>query len=143
MDISKSEYLFVYGTLMKQYPKNTFLGIIQQHATYLSTAFTSGQLYIVDYYPGLVEHDSFEYVYGERYQIHDSTTLFKKLDVYEDYDPTDEVNSLFVRKKILVYEGIHKPPALAWTYTFNKPTALLQRIKSGNYMDFVSENEDK
>lgn len=140
MVISETEYLFVYGTLMKQYRENPFLETLTNYATFLSTAFTTGKLFLVDFYPGMVESDTFEFVYGEKYKIHDAKALFEILDAYEDYDPFDVERSLFVRKKVLIYENVKSPAVWAWTYIFNRQTALLRKIESGNFMDFVSEN---
>lgn len=139
----RSEYIFVYGTLMKKYPLNAHLQLFEMHARYISDAFTTGNLFLIDYYPGLVETDTFESVHGEIFEILDAEKLFASLDHYEDYYSTDESRSLFIRKQIQVYFSVHKEPVTAWTYVFNKPTALFRHIESGNFMEFISENEDK
>lgn len=143
MVISENDYLFVYGTLMRQYRKNPYSKIIQRYTSYVSTAFTTGEIYLVDFYPALVVNDSFDFVYGEKYKIHNSDELFNYLDEYEDFDSSNVTNSLFVREKIVVYEDVNVPPTAAWAYLFNRPTTLLRKIESGNFMDYVAEIEQK
>jgi gamma-glutamylcyclotransferase (GGCT)/AIG2-like uncharacterized protein YtfP len=138
LTLNNPEYLFVYGTLMKRYDKNPFVNEIEQFASFHSSAFTMGELYLVDYYPGLIKTDTFEFVYGELFTIHDSEKLFSLLDPYESCDPNDDSNSQYLREQIDVFTEIRQPALNAWTYIFNKPTNLLRRIESGNFLNFQS-----
>lgn len=132
---NNSDFLFVYGTLMKSYGENPFLNEIEQYASFQSSAFTNGELYLIDYYPGFIKTETFEFVYGELFKIHDAESLFSALDPYEDYNPNDLENSLYVREKVEVFTDVKTPPTLAWTYIFNKPVSLFRRIESGNFLD--------
>lgn len=135
MAITETEYLFVYGTLMQSYRGNPFADVLKQLAVFESRAFTRGRLFLVDYYPGLIETDADVFVYGEKYRIHDSESLFRHLDEYEDYYPKNPHDSLFLRKQISIYTSIHSPSVVAWTYVYNRPTALLLPIEGGNFLD--------
>lgn len=141
MATTETEYLFVYGTLMQQYQGNPYSTFMQEYTTFISTAFTGGELYLIENYPGLIEGDSFEFVYGEVYSIQDSRSLFRILDVYEDYDANNIADSLYIRKQVPVFTDVKLPPKTAWTYIYNKPTRLLRRIEGGNFMNFISEND--
>ena len=140
MRITETEYLFVYGTLMQQYKDNPYTAIVKKYAQFLATAFTTGELYLIENYPGLVKTDTFEFVYGEIYTVQDSKNIFQILDKYEDYDVNDTTNSLYQRKQIQVFTDVNEPPKTAWTYLYNKPTELLRKIEGGNFIDFLSGN---
>ncbi|MFB0945036.1 MAG: gamma-glutamylcyclotransferase [Spirosomataceae bacterium] len=130
------EYLFVYGTLMKRYAENPFVNEIEQFAYFHSTAFTTGELYLISHYPGLIKTETFEFVYGELFVIRDSKELFSILDPYESCEPNDDSSSQYLREQIDVFTKIRQPALKAWTYIFNKPVNLLRRIKSGDFLDF-------
>ena len=61
--------LFVYGTLKRGHRLNGFLS----NAAYLGEAFTTGKLYNLGSYPGMVWGDGI--VYGEVYEVDDFATL--------------------------------------------------------------------
>ncbi len=138
MAITETEYLFVYGTLMQEYRDNPFAKVIKQYAAFESEAFTTGKLFLVDYYPGLIEAEESSYVYGEIYRIYDSKSLFEQLDEYEDYNPENLQNSLFRRKKIPVFNLLTTLPVVAWTYVYNQPTDLLLPIESGKFLAYLA-----
>ena len=60
--------------------------------------------------------------------------LFPELDRYEGFDPKDPASSEFVRVRIAVLtEG--GDSIEAWMYEYNRPTAGLRPIESGDYKD--------
>jgi gamma-glutamylcyclotransferase (GGCT)/AIG2-like uncharacterized protein YtfP len=130
------EYLFVYGTLMKRYDKNPFVNEIEHFTSFHSTAFTTGELYLIDYYPGLIKTETFEFVYGELFTIRDSKALFSILDPYEGHNPGDESSSLYLREQVDAFVEITQPALKAWTYIFNKPVDLLRRIEGGDFLNY-------
>jgi gamma-glutamylcyclotransferase (GGCT)/AIG2-like uncharacterized protein YtfP len=133
---SNPEYLFVYGTLMKRYGENPFINEIEYFASFHSTAFTTGELYLIDYYPGLIKTKTFELIYGELFTIHDSKALFSILDPYEDYNPNNQSSSLYLREQIDIFTKTRQPALRAWTYIFNKPVDLLRQIESGDFLNY-------
>lgn len=138
---NSTDFLFVYGTLMKSYGRNPFISEMEQFASFQSPAFTTGELYLIDYYPGFIKTENFEFVYGELFEIHNPENLFAVLDPYEGFNPEDSVNSLYVREEIEVFLDINKNSIKAWAYVFNKPAHLYRRIESGNFMDFAEAGE--
>lgn len=136
MAISENkEYLFVYGTLMKQYAKNQFANELEKYATFKTEAFACGKLFLIDYYPGLVKSNGFEFVYGELFEISDASLLFPKLDAYEEYFAETPDTSEYIREKVTVFTTIQNPPVSAWAYVFNRSTNMYLQIKSGKFMD--------
>jgi gamma-glutamylcyclotransferase (GGCT)/AIG2-like uncharacterized protein YtfP len=126
------EYLFVYGTLRKEYGHKMHK-TIATYCTYISNGMVKGQLYRVSYYPALVLSQEETWVIGELYSIHNSQVLFKLLDEYEDYYPSDEAHSDYVRKQIEV-KTTNGQYHWAWTYIYNLPIEELSLITSGDFM---------
>jgi gamma-glutamylcyclotransferase (GGCT)/AIG2-like uncharacterized protein YtfP len=111
------EFLFVYGTLMRKYKPNDWTIFLQSNSKYMGEANINGLLYKVDYYPGLVKGEGI--VFGELYKLHNAKLTLEKLDEYEDYDPKNKSNSLYVREisEIVLMEENKKMEA--WVYYYN------------------------
>ncbi len=128
----KHEYLFVYGTLRKQFG-NELHKIIAKNSKYKGMASYQGQLYMVAEFPGIVpsEHSS-DQVVGELYRINYPEKVIGLLDDYEEYNPADEENSLYVRRKIEVQ--CEDKVRSVWGYIYNRPVDDLERIASGDFL---------
>lgn len=75
-------------------------------------------------------------VVGELYLLHEPQRVLPQLDRYEGYDPADPRRSLYLRveKKVTLAEpgtGI-----MSWIYIYNRPTANLTPIPSGDYLAY-------
>ena len=93
------DYLFVYGTLRKDYnhPMSKFLNA---HSEWVDKGFFYGLLYDIGEYPGaIIDISNTKKVFGEIFQIKDTETLFKKLDTYEGFGDPFPKPHLFIRKK--------------------------------------------
>jgi len=124
-------FLFVYGTLMKKCPKNQWSNFLQENAKYLGEGWTSGVLYQIDFYPGLIR--GHEKVYGEIYQLNNALEIFFKLDTYEGYNSEKLDESLYLRKNTQVYSLIKCEYISAFTYFYNQSIVNLERIESGKF----------
>ena len=136
----EEEFLFVYGTLMKDYPQNPFKSAFQTSTEYVGKAYTFGKLYLVDYYPGIVANklgENFK-TFGEIYKIKKPESLLLTLDEYEDYFPNDQDKSLYIRRKtncilLETENSIH-----CWAYFYNQAVDKLKYFKNGDFFDKVN-----
>lgn len=127
----QTEYLFVYGTLMRAvgHPMHRLL---QRHATCLGRATCPGRLYRVAHYPGLVPAEGADdRVRGEVYRLTEPAVL-ATLDEYEGCDP-DPTRAEYRREAHRVTRHTGET-LLAWVYLYNHPTDHLPRIPSGDYL---------
>lgn len=129
------QYLFLYGTLMRDFPENPFRLLLERNTSYVGEAYTYGKLFLVDYYPALVSNSSLENhkVYGEVVRIEGNSSLLKQLDEYEDYFPENEIHSLYIRKLTECFlisseESIH-----CNAYYYNKSVENLKFLRFGRF----------
>lgn len=94
---------------------------------YVGPCRMRGGLVDLGRYPGLVPVDGF--VEGELYEVTDPA-MFEVLDRFEGYHPAGTRPSLFVRRRIRLYE----PQLDAWVYTYNKSYQGLPLISSGSWL---------
>ncbi|MGL4631324.1 MAG: gamma-glutamylcyclotransferase family protein [Leadbetterella sp.] len=113
-----TDYLFVYGSIQSCYVPNTIFKSIQDYVLSVQEAHTIGSLYIIEGgYPALVE-EGHDIIKGELFEIQHVESLFKILDEYEEYDPNDPVDSLYIRKKARITLNSHT--VWAWIYVYNQ-----------------------
>ena len=85
-----------------------------------------GVLYDLGSYPGLI--DGGGNVVGEIYRIRTPDVL-TVLDDYEDFDPENPEESIFVRRAVpLIHPGL-----TAWVYFYNGPIAGYRKVPSGDW----------
>ena len=137
MEQSTNEYLFVYGTLLSNYGNHESNDLMKQYAKYIGKAQLLGKLYMVDYYPGVVDCDASEkcYVRGEVYQLLKPNELFDFLDKYEEYDLADPEGSEYIRKKATVRLKDSKQEVEAWVYYYNQSIEDLEWLPKGDFMN--------
>lgn len=127
------DYLFVYGTLMKKCKRNEWSNFLQKNARYIGEARIKGDLYKVDFYPGLVKSESV--VHGEVYEIKDRSYVFHYLDQYEDFNAENPEHSLYLRERsevVLEKSGEKKE---AWVYYYNRPIGHLKKYPKGLFSE--------
>lgn len=124
--------VFVYGTLCHG-QKN--------HAAYLAgrylsrqPATTQGRLYFEPKggYPFLLPGDG--RVRGELYLLAPNTyqdTLFR-LDTLEEYDPGDEIHSVYLRRAVAVTPAAGTA-CQAWAYFWNGPAGAALHLPGGDF----------
>jgi len=139
------QFLFVYGTLREDVA-HPMAAVLSRHATRIGAAGFRGRLFDLGEYPGAVaSQDASDRVAGELYRIDPGrgAALFAELDRYEDCDPKAPSAGVYVRARVAVVpEG--GDPLEAWIYLYNRPTARLERIVSGDYcahLRATSENK--
>jgi gamma-glutamylcyclotransferase (GGCT)/AIG2-like uncharacterized protein YtfP len=126
--------IFVYGTLREGRLEHV-LPEIKRFVTYSEKGYVKGRLFDVGDFPGArpARLDN-KKVYGQLIEIkpeHESD-VFKELDEYEEYNPSNPDSSLFVRKKVNVVTKEGKN-INAWIYWYNHKVNNLKEITDGIY----------
>ncbi|MFI0429514.1 gamma-glutamylcyclotransferase [Mariniflexile sp. HMF6888] len=130
----ESEYLFVYGTLLKDF-ESDMSKFLEQHSEFVGSGYFNGNLYEILWYPGAVLSDNpNDKVYGHIFKILNAEKTFKVLDDYEGIGDTDEHGNEYKRILIDAYLDSSQP-VKTWVYIYNNSTENLKQITSGNYFD--------
>lgn len=129
----------MYGTLRKGLD-NAMSNWLRDHVDYAGCGTYNGELYLVDYYPGATPSqikDSL--VHGDLYNIRDPLMVLNELDAYEEYGPDFPQPNEYVR----TIQSIHTTHGdiKAWMYMYNRPTHLLKRIKSGDFVAYEKSGQ--
>lgn len=125
------DILFVYDTLRHGQERQNFLS--EGKSRFLGMATTTGELYTIGDFPGLVietsqpgkEPPGANQVSGDLFEIFDPSTFFATLDVIAGYWPEQTERSLFVRRLIPVQT--EDGSTNAWAYILNLPANDLPR----------------
>lgn len=128
-----SNYLFVYGTLLKNF--DSYMSkFLEKNAEFFGESYFNGKLFEISWYPGAVlSTDEDDKVYGHIYKITDEEKTFKILDDYEGISETAEVPNEF--KRVLIHAFLNNETMLqTWVYVYNLSTLNLRQIASGNYL---------
>ncbi|WP_435139181.1 gamma-glutamylcyclotransferase family protein [Formosa sp. A9] len=127
-----SKYLFVYGTLMQQ-SKHEMALFLNAHSKFIDHGYCHAKLFEVDGYPGAVLSANKKHrVYGQIYELDNTETVFKVLDIYEGINPLLPEPFLYKRELIPVFTS-ENTAVISWMYLYNLPTTNLQYIPSGKY----------
>lgn len=128
-----AEYLFVYGTLLRN-EASEMHSLIADHAVFVDVATYNGILYRIDHYPGAVPStDPVRKVHGEVYSIDDPGVVFPVLDAYEECGPNFPRPNEFIRQKqsVILSDG---RVLQTWIYIYNHSTETLPEIPSGDFL---------
>ena len=87
--------LFIYGTLHPDRAPREIAAAVRR-LTSIGPATIRARIYNLGDYPGAILDPTAPPISGELFTIPDAETL-AALDAYEDFRPTDSVNSLFLR----------------------------------------------
>ena len=125
-------YLFVYGTLRSACATGAHKQYLQS-ADFISPARIRGQLYMVDYYPGLVLSETEHWAIGEIYLLEDEAQLHD-LDVYEGCAKKSPQPHEYERRmtQVVLSSGEHME---AWVYVYKQATEDLPVINSGDFLN--------
>jgi gamma-glutamylcyclotransferase (GGCT)/AIG2-like uncharacterized protein YtfP len=128
-----SQYLFVYGTLLKDF--DSYMSkFLNRNAEFIGTGYFNGRLYEISWYPGAVLSDvTTEKVFGHLFKIHNEEKTLQILDDYEGIGTTAEHPNEYKRELIKAYLDINDT-INTWVYVYNLPTTHLKLITSGNYL---------
>ena len=131
-----SDYLFVYGTLRREF-ENKMAAFVRQNADYFHDGEMEGELYDVGTYPAALYQENAETsIKGNIFKlIGDREKIFQVLDLYEGVE-----EDLYIRALRPVRFGEEQTEILCWVYLFNSSTYHLRLISHGDYHLYLSEN---
>jgi gamma-glutamylcyclotransferase (GGCT)/AIG2-like uncharacterized protein YtfP len=133
--IEKSDYLFVYGTLLDE--QNEFAIYLKKNCCYYSKGRFQGRLYDFGEYPGAIaEENCTNYVYGSIIRLKNISKDLKYLDDYEGFGEEQEQPNLFVRTTVEVETESGK--INCWVYLYNLRVDGFKVIESGDYITYKS-----
>jgi len=129
-----SEYLFLYGTLLPSNASGESPRIVRKLKR-VGPATVRGRLYDFGDYPGAVlDRSAKTSIKGELFELPHDDSALKALDDYEEFNRTDQKNSLFVRTRTVA--ELHDGSRLnAWVYVYNRDPGSARLIASGDYSE--------
>jgi gamma-glutamylcyclotransferase (GGCT)/AIG2-like uncharacterized protein YtfP len=125
-------YVFVYGTLRSACETGAHKQYLRG-ADFISPAKIRGQLFMVDYYPGLVLSETEHWAIGEIYLLEDEAQLHD-LDVYEGCAKKSPQPHEYERRltQVLLTSG---ESMNAWVYVYKQSADHLPLINSGDFLN--------
>ena len=127
-----SDYLFVYGTLMRGFD-HPMARLLAANADFLGEAKCRGRLYLVKHYPGLVlSNDPADVAFGDLFRLRERDALLREFDMYEACgegfaEPTEYVRQMV---PVTLEDGT---AGEAWTYVYNWPVTESALLSSGRF----------
>ena len=133
---SLPNYLFVYGTLRKEFGLQLSKDI-KEDIAYIGSAVINGELYDIGEYPAaLPTEDKRSKIVGEVYEIKHPRKVFKLLDEYEGYDRKHLENSEYYRRRELL-KMENGGNISAWIYWYNFPIKNKRKIRQNDYLQYL------
>ena len=131
-----SERVFFYGTLMTPFNRPGRQRV-NSSLTFVGRGTIAAALFDLGIYPAAVPTRDGSVVWGEVYEMQDSSGALAILDEIEGYRPSEPERSLYMRVQVDVTfeDGAQLP---AWAYFYNAPLGRAQRIASGDYLDHLN-----
>ncbi len=128
-------YLFVYGTLMKE-TNHSMAKLLAKHSEFICRASMQGQLYLIDYYPGVIlSENKNDIVHGDLYKLSSHGWLLNQLDDYEECSNAFPEPHEYQRQLINIQPADANVTILtAWAYLYNYPIHNKLRIESGQFL---------
>ncbi|MDQ6653699.1 MAG: gamma-glutamylcyclotransferase [Acidobacteriota bacterium] len=127
-----TEYLFLYGTLLADGAPDEVVGALQSLRR-IGPAHVRGMLYDLGEYPGaILAPSSKTLIQGEIFELPPTPAILKALDDYEEFDPANKKDSLFIRTKAkaTLLEG---PRVNCWMYVYNDDPRTAPLLANGIY----------
>ena len=130
-------HLFVYGTLRAGH-RHAMYDLLVRNAAFLGKGTIQGRLYNLGEYPGIVlSQTASELVQGETYTLlpENQEETLKLLDDYEGIGSSYPLPHEYKRALVAVTLS-SGAKVQAWAYILNIETDGLERIISGDYIDW-------
>lgn len=127
-NLSQSEYLFVYGSLKRDY-EHPLKHFLEAYSTFLAEVEVPGKMYIIDWYPGAkFLPDSSSVIYGEVFKLNNED-LFQALDDYEGiYGRLDDEY-----ERVLIPIDLNGVVEQCWMYNYIGSLEEKEIIASGRF----------
>jgi gamma-glutamylcyclotransferase (GGCT)/AIG2-like uncharacterized protein YtfP len=130
-----AEYLFVYGTLRKNYDLK-LKDRVRHQLQYVGQAKVGAVLYDLGRYPGAIKSNGGQEVIGDVFLLTDPDKVLRILDKYEGIPEGGGKDTEFVRKKgrVQLRSG---QPLNAWIYWYNAEPKDKIKIRYKNYLNYL------
>jgi gamma-glutamylcyclotransferase (GGCT)/AIG2-like uncharacterized protein YtfP len=129
----ESNYLFVYGTLLKDF-ESYMSKFLEKNSEFIGTGYFNGKLFEISWYPGAVLSSvPTDKVFGHIFKILNKEKTIQILDEYEGIVDTAEHLNEYKRELIEAYLDSNET-IKTWVYAYNNSTENLKVIASGNYL---------
>ncbi|MBX2841601.1 MAG: gamma-glutamylcyclotransferase [Flammeovirgaceae bacterium] len=140
-----NSYLFVYGTLMKDFP-NAMAEFLHNHSNFVGKGTVNGILYSVTNwhfpYPIAVLNSQDQKIFGEIFHIYPGKIkkVFDVLDQYEGVGEQFSQPNEYTRTEVSISISEQEKVLKCWIYSSSKTSHNLSVIKSGNFRQFLKDN---
>src|SRR6516164_7832028 len=116
-----AEYLFVYGTLRKNYDLK-LKDKVRDHLQYVGQGKVGASLYDIGRYPGAIRDGKGTEVIGDLFLLTDAEKVLKVLDKYEGLSGPEDKSAEFIRKKtnVRMRSGRQKKPGYTGTISIRR-----------------------
>jgi gamma-glutamylcyclotransferase (GGCT)/AIG2-like uncharacterized protein YtfP len=136
------DFLVVYGSLLRGQPFPSQLNL-EESLKFVEVRAIAGALYDLGDYTAFVHGSGV--VHAELYRILDISVL-SRLDEFEDYDPSDLEQSLYLRTAIelprytnaLIQRLFRDATIDAWIYVYNQPLDDKTRIDARSWPEHLA-----
>lgn len=126
-------YLFVYGTLRKEFGL-PLLKQIEQNLVWVGCGTVKGLLYDLGPYPGAVERATRQIIDGEVYVVEQPETVFKVLDEYEGEKFRRGTTNVGMKTGDSIIASI---------YWYTGSTANARSIEQNDYLKYLKNKKDR
>jgi gamma-glutamylcyclotransferase (GGCT)/AIG2-like uncharacterized protein YtfP len=130
-----TDLVFFYGTLMSGF-KRPGRARIDLALAPVGHGWIQGALFDLGIYPAAIPAMDGR-VRGEVHRMLESEAVLHALDEIEGYRHSQPDSSLYVRRETPVTFEDDGGVADAWVYFYNAPLGGAQRIKSGDYLEYL------
>jgi gamma-glutamylcyclotransferase (GGCT)/AIG2-like uncharacterized protein YtfP len=136
-----NDLIFVYGTLLPGRAPRDVREIVGQ-LRHVARGSMPGRVFDLGPFPGAVHDDTaLTRVQGEVFELPESNEHLRKLDEYEEFDPSRPDQSLFVREKHRI-ELVDGSQVHCWVYVYNRDPGRAQTVPHGDYATWESARQE-
>ncbi len=138
----KSDYLFVYSSLLRGFPTTDY-EYISRYFNFVSNAKTKGTLSVLEKIVVGKPTTDDRYIFGELYIIKEQNQFsfaIGQLDEYEGLYPEPPQEPMYKRSIVTVTDENGNEYA-AWCYWYKGSVENLPVISSGNVLDYLNGSE--
>ncbi len=129
--MNNQDYLFVYGTLRKNYELKLKEKIAKE-LEYIGRAKVEATLYDLGSYPGAIKETEKSEVIGDVFKVNNPEKVFGILDEYEGNEFKREKEQVKLRSGKSVD---------AWIYWYNKKPEGKQKIHYKDYLNYLKNKK--
>jgi len=131
-----TEYLFLYGTLLPKFAPAELRRTLKR-LRWTGEAQVRGRLYDLGEFPGaILDASSESQIRGEVFSFSDDSVL-EILDSYEEFDPENTEQSLFIRTKVAATLPVGRILD-CWVYVYNRNPQNASILPDGDYSQFAA-----